>query len=384
MNEARRPAPKKRSRWRIVVALALALSVVLLGGPWVRAHLRATSLLLRTMGSHGRLASLYDEPIVEENLLLRTRWGTFRARIYRPRAGGVHHGFVLAHGVHFMGIDEPRLIPFARNLARSGLVVMTPELAALADYRIHASTVDELRVAIRTLDETPGVERGGVSVMGLSFAGGLALVAASDPSMHGLVSSVTAFGGHHDLYRVSRFLATDTLETPGGTRHMHAHDYGLIVYFYAHAEQFVTSEQLLTFRDALRQMLHYDRRDGERAARGLTGDARVLFDQILRNDKPALAPRVLATIPLLRGEMAALSPAGHADGLRGVRVILMHGAADDVMPPTEAEDNARELARVTDVHLLLSPNIKHVTVEGEPGWREQLRILHAIALAVAD
>jgi hypothetical protein len=91
---------------------------------------------------------------------------------------------------------------------------------------------------------------------------------------------------------------------------------------------------------------------------------------------------VLATIPALRAEMAALSPAGHLEGLRGVEVILMHGAADDVMPPTEAEDNARELERVTDVHLLLSPNIHHVTVEGGLSARERWRLLHTMALVL--
>ncbi len=365
-------------------ALAIALGVVALFAvvitPSVRAHLRAASLLVRAAGGHGRLASLFDVPIVEENLVLHTAYGPFRARIYRPRDGALRRGLVLAHGVHFMGIDEPRLIPFARNLARSGMVVLTPELAALADYRIHASSVDELRESVRALDRTPYVTSGGVGILGLSFAGGLALVAASDPSLHGHVAYVVSLGGHHDLYRVSRFLATDTLETPEGTRHMHAHDYGLLVYFYAHAEQFVASDQLLAFRDALRQTLHYEHVDGERAATRLTGAALALFEAIARNDKPALAPRVLDTIPALRGEMAALSPAGHFAGLRDVPVFLMHGAADDVMPPTEAEDNARELAQFTDVHLLLSPNIHHVTIEGTPTLREQWRILHIMAL----
>jgi hypothetical protein len=331
------------------------------------------------MGSDGRLAHVSDTPVVVENVLLHSSFGAFRARIYRPRDGVPRRGLVLAHGVHYMGIDEPRLIPFARNLARTGLVVMTPELAALADYRIAPSTVTELRVAVTDLAQRPYVAPGGVGMLGLSFAGGLSLVAASDPSMHGLVAFVASLGGHHDLYRVSRFLATDELETPTGMRHMHAHDYGLIVYFYAHAEQFVAPDQLLIFRDALRQMLHLDRNDARRAAVHLTGDARELFDRIDHNDKPSLAPLVARTIPALRTEMAALSPAGHMEGLRGVPVFLLHGAGDDVMPATEAEDNTRELSPITDVHVLISPAIHHVTVEGEPTAGEKWRILHFMA-----
>src|ERR671926_127295 len=37
-----------------------------------------------------------------------------------------------------------RLVPFARELARAGLVVLTPALDDLADYRIDPRSVDEL------------------------------------------------------------------------------------------------------------------------------------------------------------------------------------------------------------------------------------------------
>jgi hypothetical protein len=33
-------------------------------------------------------------------------------------------------------MNERRMVPFARELARAGLVVMTPEMTDLADYRI--------------------------------------------------------------------------------------------------------------------------------------------------------------------------------------------------------------------------------------------------------
>src|SRR5262249_17260806 len=151
----------------------------------------------------------------------------------------------------------------------------------------------EIRAAVRALATRPGVLAGGVGLLGLSFAGGLGLLAASDPGMQGLVAYVVVLGGHNDLYRVSRFLATDELETPAGLRHMRAHDHGPLVYFYAHGERFVAPDQLLVFRDALRHVLHGDRRSGEAAAAYLSPAARALFDQVNHNDKPALAPLVM-------------------------------------------------------------------------------------------
>jgi dienelactone hydrolase len=363
---------------------AAALITALVVARSTRDHLRAASLLVRASGGTGWLADLYDTPITVENVLLSSPHGTFRARIYRPRHGRPSAGLILAHGVHYMGIDEPRLIPFARQLARTGLVVMTPELAALADYRVENSSVDELRAAARDLSRRSFVRPGGVGLMGLSFAGGLSLLAASDASMRGVVNRVVVIGGHNDLHRVSRFLATDELETPAGVRHMHAHDYGLIVYFYAHAEQFVDADQLPVFRDALRLMLHLDRATAERAAASLDAPSRALFDQIDRNEKRALAPLVLRTLANVRAEMAAVSPAGHLDAIRDIPVFILHGANDDVMPPTEPAANARELESHTEVHLLITPAIKHVTFEAAAGWRERLRILHTMAGMLAS
>ncbi len=356
----------------MTVALAAGVS------PSVGEHLRAASLLLRASGDHGRLAGLYDTPITAEDILLQSPHGSFRARVYRPADGRRHRGLVLAHGVHYLGIDEPRLVPFARNLARSGLVVLTPELAALADYQVQGSSVDELRVAVGYLARRPEVSPGGVGVMGLSFAGGLALRAASDPALRGAVAYVVSVGGHDDLYRVTRFLATDVLTTPEGEVHAHAHDYGLIVFFYAYADRFVDIASRLTFRDALRLLLQEKRPEALRVAGFLQGDARALFDRISAHDKSFLQPLVAGVLPSLRPDMARASPAGHLAGLT-VPVFLLHGAGDDVIPAAEARFAAQELAARGHVHLLVTPAIKHVTVQGHPSAWQQWQIVHFMA-----
>lgn len=364
---------------------SLLFLVVAVGGcPSVHAHLRAAALLTRLAGGPQALATLYDSPIVTEELSLRSEYGLFRARIYRPRDGRPRRGLVLAHGIHYMGIDEPRLIPFAQQLARSGVVVLTPQLAALTDYRLHPSSIAEIRAAARHLARLPYVQSHGVTVVGLSFAGGLALLAAADPSMHGVITRVASIGGHHDLYRVSRFFVTDELDTPRGVVRMRSHDYGLVVFFYAHAERFVPSEQLSLFREALRHILHVDRDAAVRTALRLEGEARTLFEQINRHDKRALAPRVMAVLPSLREELSALSPAGHMTDLRHVQVFLLHGANDDVIPPTEAWAIAREIEPFGNVHVLVTPAIKHVTVEGKPSFAQQIEIVHAIAGIVGE
>ena len=51
-----------------------------------------------------------------------------------------------------------------------------------------------------------------VGMMGLSFAGGLALLAASRPEYEKAIGFVLAVGAHDDMGRVARFFAANTTE----------------------------------------------------------------------------------------------------------------------------------------------------------------------------
>lgn len=368
---------------RLVVALTgMLLAPIALGScPTARAHMRAAAVLTRASGANNALGRMYDERITVRNVLLRTRWGPFRARIYQPVTTQPRPAIVVAHGVHYLGIDEPRLVPFATNLARAGMVVLTPELGALADYRVDQSSVDEIIEASRYLAQSGMAERERVGVFGLSFAGGLSLVAAADPRSHEFVDRVAVMGAHHDLRKVLRFLATDTVETPSGVRHMRAHDYGLVVFVYMYAERFADPSEVAIFRDCLRLQLHMVGDQARHTARLLSPRARALMERILAGDKSAVRDRVLE---VLQGEaeqrrVRSLSPVGRASELHGRHISLLHGAEDDVVPPTEAEDCERELRGEADVSLLLTPAIRHVGVERTPTFDDQLRIVHSFA-----
>ena len=106
-----------------------------------------------------------------------------RARIYEPatrRARTV----LLTGGVHAKGIDEPRLTKLARDLAVAGTPVVTAEIDDLLRYRItpeahrRARGRDRLgRAASRRWRRD-----GRIGVFGVSFAGGLSIVAAGRPA----------------------------------------------------------------------------------------------------------------------------------------------------------------------------------------------------------
>src|SRR5262249_46468570 len=112
-----------------------------------------------------------------------------------------------------------------------------------------------------------------IGMMGISFSGGLSLVAAGRPSLAGHVAYVFSFGGHDDLPRVLRYLCTGQEPyphqqvairlTPDSTAEgsdnqpftRPPHDYGVAVILLGVAERVVPPRQVEPLRAAIRQYL---------------------------------------------------------------------------------------------------------------------------------
>src|SRR6478735_10836818 len=252
----------KRSRGVIGLGLFFSALALLWFGPLAR-QARAAQFLCRLSAQPASASSVARErepPIVSRDLTIASEHGPIRARLYSRADRARGPGIVVAHGVHYRGIDEARLVPFVRALAESGLVVLTPELADLADYRITPTSVDVIRSSVAYLvSDQVHVEGSRVGLLGFSFAGGLSLVAAEAPETARSLSFVTSVGGHHDLRRVLRFLIHDEIETPTGVVHSPANEYGLVVLIYGNLEHFVPAVDLESMRAGFKAWLQEDR-----------------------------------------------------------------------------------------------------------------------------
>ena len=148
-------------------------------------------------------------------------------------------------GIHSMGIDEPRLTALAKDLAGSGVQVMTMALPDLQRYQITPRSTDVIEDAVGWMAQQPDLAPDGtVGMVGISFAGGLSIVAAGRPSIRDKVAFVVSFGGHGDLPRVMRYLATgEAAHVPGVETHP-PHDYGVAVILYGLPTGVVPPEQV--------------------------------------------------------------------------------------------------------------------------------------------
>ena len=195
----------------MIIVATMVLFVAAFAAPAER-HLRAASLLLGLAGQSPAFAPLVTSEFGVESVeipadVTSARAPTVRARIYRPVSSGLGkpRGLVLGHGVHWLSIDEPRLVGLARAFARAGITVLTPELGPLADYRVDdEGNLDALRVSVRYLARDPGVRSGGVGLLGVSFAGGLSMRVASEPALAAPISRSSRRSAVTTTWRASR------------------------------------------------------------------------------------------------------------------------------------------------------------------------------------
>ena len=238
------------------LAAFLAVIVVVGGGVYLASpYVRAASLFVRAANLGGRTETFANAIAQGVTVLPRhivpTRQGEVAAQWYRPD-GRVRRAALLVPGVHSMGIAEPRLTALAQDLAGSGVAVMTLALPDLMGYQITARSADVIEDAVTWMAMQPGLAPDGrVGIVGISFAGGLSIVAAGRPSVRDKVAYVVSFGGHGDLARVLKYLATgEAVQAPGVATHP-PHDYGVAVILYAGADRVVPAEQVAVLREGI-------------------------------------------------------------------------------------------------------------------------------------
>ncbi len=346
-------------------------------------HLRAAALLSTAFADPAAktaLSTFANAAFDEETGALD---GGAKTRLYLPRGVARPAGVVLLHGVHRLGIDEPRLVRFARSITRAGCAVMTPELEEIAAYRIEPATIDTIGGAAHALATKLGRP---VGVMGMSFAGGLALLAAADPRFQSDIAFVVAVGAHDDLERVAGFFATDRAARPdGSSQELAAHPYGVLVLVYSDVEAFFSTADVAVARDAIRLALWEQQDQARRRAEELSPEGRARFLALLDHKLDTIGRDLKAFIVKRAAAMHAVSPHDRLASIASP-VFLLHGEGDTVIPATETLWLARDVPASHLVEALVSPAIVHVEIGNGPSARERFALVHFMAsiLAAAD
>ena len=376
-------------RRALLVVLAIC-AVLIAAGYAATPYARAAALIVRAANMGGRAEAFADRyartVTIERGHRVPTRYGDIPARFYRPE-GGSRRSTLLVPGIHSMGVDEPRLKALAHDLAGSGITVMTIALPDLVHYQITPQSSDVIEDAVRWMTSQPDLAPDGlVGMMGISFAGGLSIVAAGRPAIRDRVAFVMSFGGHGDLPRTLKYLVTGEPPQVPGLEIPPPHDYGVAVISYAGADRIVPPEQMQPLRDGIGTFLlasqltlvDMDQANAtfakaremvktlpEPSATYLTW----VNDRNVKKLGPLLAPHVAAfsSDPAASAERAPNPPAAP--------VYLLHGAGDTVIPTAESVLLADYLRKKgVDVHLLLSKLITHAEIDKSAAASEMWKL----------
>src|SRR5438067_4815570 len=121
-------------RWSIATVVVV---VTLAGGVFIaRPFVHGLSFVIRAAEMDGtlrRVADLDASAEREREIAIPTPGGSMRGRVYEP-IGAPHRAALLVSGLHSSGIDEPRLMRLARQLAADHLVVVTPDIPELSRF----------------------------------------------------------------------------------------------------------------------------------------------------------------------------------------------------------------------------------------------------------
>jgi dienelactone hydrolase len=349
--------------------LVAATAAILAATPVLGGLLQGLSLVVRAADQRGAVrsvAELATAAINETSVLIPVGNQHLNAHVYSPSKPRLT--VLLVTGVHPAGIHEPRLMQLSRELAKAHVTVVTPQIPELTSFRIDPIVTDRIeQAAVWLATDSQLTDNGTIGLMGMSFSGGLAVVAAGRPALRGHLDFVLSLGGHDDLARFLYFLCGSS----GDERP--PHDYGVAIALLNVADRLVPDGQVEPLRAAVRRFLdasYVARVDATAALRefdALAIEARALPDPSATLLSSLVARDVHRLAPLLRphlrthAEQPALSPA--RSPLPSAPVYLLHGRDDPVIPSSESRYLADRLRGRVPVHLLVTGVISHADAD---------------------
>lgn len=260
---------------------------------------------------------------------------------------------LLLPGAAPLGKDDPRAVRLARSLARAGRTVFIPDLI-LYERRLEAEDLDRVVRSALALSSHPAAQ-GEVSLLGISYGGSFALVAAADERLRGRLAQVATFGAYWDLVGVIQAVTTGASLIDGVRIPWQGHPMARSI-----LEEAVVGLSPEVNRSPLQAAL------GSGDPGALSTQERALFE-LLRNEDPARTRELVAGLSVeLRDFLSGFSPSSVARGL-DVPVVAMHSTDDPAVPYGELIRLRRALpeARVVTVS-----SFRHVdpTTSAPGGW----------------
>jgi pimeloyl-ACP methyl ester carboxylesterase len=353
---------------QVLLAGFVLVALALVAAPHAARLVLAIRLLdeLRRPGPDSWLRRATAEPVVSTTRL-ESGGVVLAADLYRPARRASQVPVVFVPGLVEAGKDEPRVAPFAKLLARAGFLVVVPDLPSLRRLRVHPDNLRELGAAIDAVTARPDVApRGRAGLVGVSYAGGIALLAALDTIRAGRVPFVASIGAHADLDTALFFIATGRTFTGGRMRMVEPDPYGQLVFLRTFEEVLHAPRDSALLESMAARRIRDPKAPLDDLAPLLGAEARLVYE-LFEVASPDQAPEVIRRLPpRLRARLDELSPARRSFSTLRSRLYLAHARDDGTFPVSEAYRLAARARSRVPVQLVVLDALQHV--DPEP-WR---------------
>lgn len=272
---------------------------------------------------------------------------------------------VLVPGLAPAGKDDPRLVAFARTLARARFRVLVPDIPSMRDQKVRPADIVEIADAIAYLATDLASSSGGrasptVGVVAISYAVGPAILATLRDEAHGDVAFIVAIGGYYDIEAAVTFFTTGyfrDVET-GEWRQGVPNEYGKWVFARSNADRVVPARDRDLLRRIADRKMEDPKAEVEDLAAMLGAEGRAIYALLVNRCRSAVPGLIAALPPAIREDMAALDLSHHDLSRLPPRLILVHGRDDAIIPPSESEQLARAAGARAELYLVDS--LSHV------------------------
>lgn len=258
------------------------------------------------------------------------------------------------HGMAPRGHRDPRVVHLSSILASLGYITVVPLLEEVQRQEIKRETVHQAVEIIKVLARDEALcPSGKLGLLGPSFSGALALVAAAQPEVARLISALCLIGAPGELVSALDFFMGREDADPYG--------YLIILKNFLHLSvgrrpKLIEAFSIAAEDDGL------NRKDGERRLpaflESIPAHDRELFEELIRSND-ARQEHWLAMREKLARELDGLLPVSLVPNIRG-NMTLIHGSDDRVIAPGESELIYEEMRRHgIPGRLLITPLISH-------------------------
>ena len=289
---------------------------------------------------------------------------------------------ILIPGLTPQGRQQRKLVLLAKAFARHRVLVISADIPGLKALRMspqQAADIASLAKVIRTATELPAESALGIGA--ISYAGGMAIIAATDPQVSAEVDFVVTVGGYFDIHNVIRYITTghaynsDTrrveLIDPSPDR-LDRWSFGVKQLEFIKDKKDRVALAKYFRQEALRTRLF------PTIPTDLGKDAQAVLNLVTNRDA-ARVDRLITDLPVaIRQSLAALNPAAHDLDCLTAHLILVHGAKDNKLPAVESRALAAQFSR-DQAQLFILDSLRHTRFEvSSQIWREFLPVVEAV------